>query len=368
VSALCAALSAVAPVGFAAAVAAAADTDAGGGAAPGLPRAEVRTAATPAGTPGAAARAATAPVNAAAVAGAPASAAAAVSGERGTTGARASARSKPAAATSPAPMFDATPVYRTGLPPVMGRDAARAPAIPPDFAAWYARHERPRVMLFWNRILDAAAGREQASQSLGVATTVRPDGTTATALAWQQGAPPPVPMRTLTLRERADWPVEAGFLQLLRKAGVRTIDPAVAVRLQSIDAADDADRRALEMQALAKHADALCEVWVTPDAAGALGAGFRVSCRDLRSGEHLANLYVAGLDSGDDPHGRDAPSVSGWRRAEAAPRTPLPPKRVGEQLASRVLAALVAGDASSVDETDEAGAGSAAAAAASSTR
>ncbi|MCU0870230.1 MAG: hypothetical protein MUF30_11665, partial [Burkholderiales bacterium] len=135
----------------------------------------------------------------------------------------------------------------------------------------------------------------------------------------------------------------AGFLQQLRRAGVRVIDPAVAVRLQSVDATADADRRTLEMQALSTHADALCEVWVTPDATGALGAGFRVSCRDLRSGEHLANVYVAGRDEADGAALRDAPSVSGLR-LPAATRTPLSARQIGERLASRVLDALVAAD------------------------
>lgn len=99
------------------------------------------------------------------------------------------------------------------------------------------------------------------------------------------------PKRTINLNERDLWKTETTFTSTMRKAGVRFIDRSAMLRTTALKESTE-NTRELETKALLGKADLLMEVLMTSDAEAPLGWGFKVSVRDLKSGEEKTSLYT----------------------------------------------------------------------------
>lgn len=246
-------------------------------------------------------------------------------------------------------------MYRPGLPPVLAPELPSPIARGPDldaFRAAYLRAGRPRVVVFWNRELDAdlvdrksetvdlkAAGVQAGPAAVGVISSVRQERLDNAA---PRGGLPP-----------ALGPLESGFVQRLVQTGVRLVDRASVLRLEHAKGRRagmvENDTRANEIDAISERADVLLEVAVLKSGPLPDGVELKLLAKDTRSGELLFALTSRGRAPGEDerhwragaqgfepaPGAAPAPSRfvagnDGFEREAPVPRTL---QDVGQQLA-----------------------------------
>lgn len=222
------------------------------------------------------------------------------------------------ACSAPASAADSA-LYRPGQSPVLVPEVMPAPsatredmAVIDAFRTRYRTAGSPRLAFFWNMQLDddfrdrnvsttriEETGDRSASlrgrvKSGPVNLEARESSTnTVTMTSSQERDLAPI-RRRIGLPERDLWKVEGAFTGALREAGVKLIDRTTTMRTVAHEKKLGGNRET-ETAALLKHADMLLEVLMTGDADSPLGVGFRVSLRDIRTGEEKLSLYSQGL-------------------------------------------------------------------------
>lgn len=97
--------------------------------------------------------------------------------------------------------------------------------------------------------------------------------------------------RSTTLSESDMWKAQTAFMNTMRKAGVKFIDRNSILRTTALNENTE-NLPALETKALIGKANLLMEVLMTKDVDAPLGWGFKVSLRDLKSGEEKDSIYT----------------------------------------------------------------------------
>ena len=252
-------------------------------------------------------------------------------------------------------------LYRAGQRAVLEpttkpeRDDAGVTAL---FASRYQSSGRPRIAVYWNRILSPELAdrpsasltiRDQAAEELreragGASDESRKSGDTkevdwtrnGTARITVAGAPRDEQSRR-AMQEADDWAIQGAFVRTMADAGARLVDRSTIVRLTQYRdrAGEEANRKTLEMAALSDHAELLLEVQMTRDAKTFSGWGFRVELKDLRDGMLLASIYTAAQPANVVSTSFRA-TDRGFERVTIDPT----PADVGHELAIQVMADL----------------------------
>lgn len=210
-------------------------------------------------------------------------------------------------------------LYRPSQSVVLVPDTSPAPsalrediAVIDAFRTRYRTAGSPRLAFFWNMQLDddfrdrdvsttriEESGERAASlrgrvKSGPVDLEARESSNSAVTMTTSQERNLAPIRRRIGLPERDLWKVEGAFTGALREAGVKLIDRTTTMRTVAHEK-KLAGNRETETAALLRHADMLLEVLMTGDADSPLGVGFRVTLRDIRSGEEKLSLYSQGL-------------------------------------------------------------------------
>lgn len=217
--------------------------------------------------------------------------------------------------------------YRDGQPMVLAPppEAPSQSAVASSrFRQAYLRAKNPRIVVFWNRELDDE-----------VATTYK-ERITADGRAVEERL---VNRRADLVAEPVEWEVERAFMRMLSASGVRLVDRKAMMRLQGLQ--DNAQRgvnyQAVEMRALVGRVEIMIEVLQTEDRRLAEGISFRVTAKNVRTAEVLADVVSSGK-----PPARRMPLVTadvpgGFVRAQQADATPAD---IGRQLAVELMNSL----------------------------
>lgn len=180
------------------------------------------------------------------------------------------------------------------------------------FESAYKAADKPKIALFWNvELVDSVKDKHVKTERISgnitdkvnqmEKTTNGQDNSaklidgenrtnfnlTKTELTEQQSVNA---KRKPGINERDAWKVETAFTGTMRKAGVRFIDRNSILRTTALKE-DTNNLRELETKALLKKADLLMEVLMTKDAEAPLGWGYKVSVRDLKTGEEKTSIY-----------------------------------------------------------------------------
>jgi hypothetical protein len=193
------------------------------------------------------------------------------------------------------------------------------PSLIPDvvgpFKSQYQAAGEPRILLFWNVSFDDAT--ETNRQNVDV--TKRTSTDSATGLDKQTNGP----AGNATLHESDDkkgetiervtstrvvdpakqpnglsarnaMELESAFREQLQSAGVRLMNRAASIRLTQADKdRERIDPKLIEADAVLAKADLLLEVVMVPDQSTPLGAGFKVTMTDIKSGAEVLSIYTA---------------------------------------------------------------------------
>jgi hypothetical protein len=254
-------------------------------------------------------------------------------------------------------------LYRPDAPAVLQPAEAdllrRRDDILREFAQAYRTQGSPRVALFWNRLYDdrvsewtsgIRVAESERTRLNGSINGERSDGSGAAgSIAGSLGADlsrersvqaewrAPRPARW-GLDEALALELEAGFTALLTEATVAVLDRAAIMRVQDRaqrPAAADAQR--LETDALLSRADLLIELVMAPLPSAPLGASFRVTVKEVRTGRVVTSRtgdgHAASLASGQ----RWEAGEDGFVRASGELETA---RLIGEELALDTMAAL----------------------------
>ena len=255
-------------------------------------------------------------------------------------------------------------LYRPDTPTVLQPAEAdlfrRRDEIVREFARAYRTQGRPRIALFWNRFYDdrmsewTSGVRVAESERMrfnGSISGERSDGSGAAgSIAGSLGADlsrdrsveaewrAPRPARW-GLDDALALELEAGFTALLTEATVAVLDRAAIMRLQDrAQGSATADTQRLETDALLSRADLLIELVMAPHPSAPLGASFRVTVKEVRTGRVVASRtgdgHAASLASGQ----RWEVGDDGFVRASGQRETAW---LVGEELALDTMTALI---------------------------
>lgn len=255
-------------------------------------------------------------------------------------------------------------LYRAGTPTVLQPEEdsplRHREEIVKSFARAYQKQGRPRIALFWNRPYDDQASAWTEGLRVTESERTRLNGTLSREHGEGAGATAPVAgsLSADLSRDRsvqAEWrepqrqrwnldealtlELEAGFTAALNEATVMVVDRAAIMRLQDrAHPAADADARRLETDALLGRADLLIEVLMAPYRPAPLGASFRVSVQEVRTGQIVANRtgdgHAAALTAGGRWQvGDDGFVAASGQRLESA-------RLIGQELALTTMAAL----------------------------
>ncbi|MCY4612913.1 MAG: hypothetical protein OXB94_04725 [Nitrospira sp.] len=100
-----------------------------------------------------------------------------------------------------------------------------------------------------------------------------------------------------SMSEMTEFEFEAGYARPLLESGVKVIDRNAVMRLtHAKNVREDPsrtldDRQFIETEALKSHADMVIKILIAPSAESKLGAVFRVSVLDIRTGEVKADFF-----------------------------------------------------------------------------
>lgn len=164
------------------------------------------------------------------------------------------------------------------------------------FAEAYARAGRPRVALWWNRVLSDRTA-DDSREVARVTAEVSADRRRASVEVFEGRETREPAQRSTRLVERDLFQVETEFTRGLLDAGVRLIDRATMLRLAAAHRQNpaDLDRQQLEMQALLGHAEVFLEVLLSPDDSAPLGIGFRTDLKTVQGGQLLGSAYLTAM-------------------------------------------------------------------------
>lgn len=212
---------------------------------------------------------------------------------------------------------DGEPVTLAPPPPPPSQGAVASA----QFRQAYVKAGSPRVVVFWNRVMDDEIASTYKERNT-------PDGRVVEERLTNK--------RADLVAEPIEWEVERAFTRTLSMSGARLVDRNSMMRLQGLQ--DKAERgvnyQAVETRALIGRADIMIEVLQTEDKRLAEGVSFRVTAKSVRTAEVLADVLSSGR-----PPARRMPLVAadvpgGFVRAQQPEPSPAD---VGRQLAIELM-------------------------------
>jgi hypothetical protein len=259
---------------------------------------------------------------------------------------------------------DAPSGFRHDVPAVMkAAPPLAAPRFDPTraFHDAYAAAGRPRIAVYWNRQLgDSLATRYEeydrrtttvdGSASVEATTTGSSYHVNASADAESNARAVVetvrgtralgVPTARENLDESTAWQLESAFYQPWLGTGARLVDRALTMRTltggKPFGAAPDI--QSVEVGALLGKADYLMEILVTNDAESPIGSRFRVTVKDVRSGQIVALASTRAMPSLASET-RWVPTASGFEKRTTTEQATL--EDYGRQLAHESMMQLV---------------------------
>ena len=254
-------------------------------------------------------------------------------------------------------------VYRSGEAPVMQQRPADAPNLEGPVKAFgdhYRSAGRPRIALFWNVQLADNLAVEQVKQNVTVGasakggalaqTTIGPKdaqsvqragverSANASISTERQFSVDNTKRRMGQLTESDGWRIETGFTSRMAEAGVQFVDRAAILRIMQAKGEDTSNVRLVESKALVGMADLIMEVLSTRDAQAPTGSGFRITLRDLKTGQQKAAFYSQAAPEVLAPERRFVATEGGYQPV-AAPTVRI--EEVGAALALDAMRELV---------------------------
>lgn len=215
--------------------------------------------------------------------------------------------------------------YRSDMPAVLdggqgrtqqdaaGAERPDAAAIRAAFGEAYARQDRPRLAVYWNRTFSERLRQWVAARRLRIDRAAegrrgddeleaRSDTTVAVQRNRGQAR-----QRATGLDRLAEARFEAGFSGPFLDSAVRLVDRATIMRVTDSNLArgpgaerpDDA--RLVETEALKGFADYVLEITVLPDAAGPEAPAVRVRAKRIPDGVIVADIVTRGRPPTEDP-------------------------------------------------------------------
>jgi hypothetical protein len=241
------------------------------------------------------------------------------------------------------------PDWRPGQPPVAA--PVMQPAMPvPDaigpFRAAYAAAGKPRILLFWNTTFDEATAATRETVEVTNRTRERPPYG-----GWHDGGATEHTERTTSdqvldaekkpsiLGASSAVELEVVFRQQLQDAGVRLMDRAASIRFtQAQRDRNGIDPKLIEADAVLGKSDLLLEVVMVFDQRAPLGAGFKVTATDVKTGASLVTFYTLATPQLVQPAPYYQATSSGFERIQPriAPSVP----DVGAALARDLMQSL----------------------------
>jgi hypothetical protein len=198
-------------------------------------------------------------------------------------------------------------MYRTGLPPVLDKPAP--PPVTGDSASLnrfrqaYAARRSPRIAIWWNRELSDQVASRWVSETanIGAIAGTAERGWNSAVIGVVGAGVKQTAERTVGdpkrpgLAELPTWDFEAAFANAYLDAGAKLVDRATILRTigggqQNTNARPDV--QAIEAAALLGKADLLMEVLLTGDPAAKTGWAFRVSAKDIQTGELVMTMVT----------------------------------------------------------------------------
>lgn len=165
----------------------------------------------------------------------------------------------------------------------------------------YAKKDKPRLALFWNREFSdrldewyspiRVVENNEVSGSLG--------GTVAADLSGNLKRTTEVQVRNpaagrLPTTEKAAWAFQDGFLAPFLEAGAQIIDRATVVRMTAADGGAGSEPATIEAKALQGKADYILEALVTPSTNSRTGYELRARVIDVKTGAIAAYVNARG--------------------------------------------------------------------------
>ena len=203
-------------------------------------------------------------------------------------------------------------LYRMDTPAVLepteeDSEPSEVHSVKEAFGKAYLNAGLPRMAVLWNRTFSDRL-RELESEfrlvhSRSNATRTETERNTSTETDIEESAvnveyrkddTRPLPQ---SMSEVTEFEFEAGYARLLLEAGVKVIDRDAVMRLtHAKNVREDPsrnldDRQFIETEALKNHADMVIKILIAPSAESKLGAVFRVSVLDIRTGEVKADFF-----------------------------------------------------------------------------
>jgi hypothetical protein len=226
------------------------------------------------------------------------------------------------------------------------------PAVPvPDvigpFRAAYQAAGKPRILLFWNATFDDATAATRET----VEVTNRTGERAPYGGYWHDGGATEHMERTTSdrvldsekklsiLGAGSAVELEVAFRQQLQDAGVRLMDRAASIRFtQAQRDRSGIDPKLIEADAVLGKSDLLLEVVMVFDQRAPLGAGFKVTATDVKTGTSLVTFYTPAMPQLVQPPPYYQATSSGFERRQPhiAPSVP----DVGAALARDLMQSL----------------------------
>jgi hypothetical protein len=204
------------------------------------------------------------------------------------------------------PVVTPAPTRPSPIPDVVG-----------PFKSQYQAAGEPRILLFWNVSFDDAT--ETNRQNVDV--TKRTSTDSATGIDKQTNGPagnatlhesddkksetiervtssrvvdPAKQANSLSARNAVE--LETAFREHLQSAGIRLLNRSASIRLTQADKdRERIDPKLIEADAVLAKADLLLEVVMVPDQSAPLGAGFKVTMTNIKSGAEVFSIYTVAL-------------------------------------------------------------------------
>lgn len=210
-------------------------------------------------------------------------------------------------------------------------EAVDVAAVVRRFGAAYAAQQSPRVIVYFNRELSADVREWVSAERVAIEAESRerrsgPDGDSRTdrrggAAVSRQYATPDG--GRVGPGELWMWEFEQAVSDMLLDARVTLVDRALAMRRQGAEAdsviGNPGSARALEMEALASHADLLVEVWVARSSDSPIGYEFRAQAKEIATGRLVTMVTTWGEGLATGAPRQVVASSSGYQFVDEVP-------------------------------------------------
>lgn len=229
--------------------------------------------------------------------------------------------------------------YRTGLPQVQEAKPKEDPdagqkRLVQDFEAWNQRQKRPRMLLFWNRVLTDETTTRYRDRSRGVAVVAENRNVGVAAFDGVRETERTTGGARGNLRPDESSEYESGYVSAFLRAGANIVDRNALMRKVSAQrgADDRADQQYIETLALEAGVDYLVEVLPEYRSDTETGFLFTVKITHLPTSSVKAQFRTEALPAGTQERWVARPG--GFQREADDSNTP---ERIADALAAETM-------------------------------